>query len=274
MRLNTAIITGSGGLPLADRLPIREVELDTPYGAVPGPVRARASQQLSSRALRPPQRDVEEREAKEIAGPDDAELIALPRHGEPRTLAPHAVNYRANLWLLKQLGARRIVAVYTVGAIDAALQPGDLILPRQIIDYTWGRPHTFDETGGLHVDITEPFDAEMVGSAAAEAKRLGMRIVADGVYGCTQGPRLETAAEITRLERDGCTLVGMTAMPEAGLARELDLPLLGVCIAVNPAAGRGPDPTRIDHDALARDRLAGIEKANRLIAALCGFERG
>ena len=195
----------------------------------------------------------------------------MPRHGEPRALAPHAVNYRANLWLLKQMGARRVLALYTVGAIDAALTPGDLILPRQIIDYSWGRAHTFDESGGMHVDVSEPFDDGLIRDAAAAAERVGLSVVIGGVYGCTQGPRLETAAEIDRLERDGCTLVGMTAMPEAGLARELDLPLLGVCIAVNPAAGRGPDPTRIDHAALARDRAAGLERANRLIGALCGL---
>ncbi len=242
----TAIITGSGGLPLAERLSIQPVELATPYGTIPGPIRAGS-----------------------IGG---GELIALPRHGEPRSLAPHAVNYRANLWLLKQLDARRVIAIYTVGAIAASLQPGDLILPRQIVDYTWGRAHSFDESGGTHVDITEPFDAGLMQAATVAAETIGLPIVVGGVYGCTQGPRLETAAEIDRLERDACTVVGMTAMPEAGLARELGLPLLGVCIAVNPAAGRGPDPTRIDQEALARDRAAGLDRANRLIAALCGLE--
>ena len=244
----TALITGSGGLPLIDALPVADRSLETPYGSAAGPVRA----------------------GNLLAG----RLIGLPRHGEPRGLAPHAVNYRANLWLLKQMGAERVAATYTVGSIDSGLVPGDLVLPHQVIDYTWGRAHTFDESGGRHVDFTEPFDAGLRLAAAEAAERIGLRPALGGVYGCTQGPRLETAAEIDRLERDGCTLVGMTAMPEAALARELGLPLLGVCIVVNPAAGRGPDPTRIDLAALETDRAAGLAGAGRLIAALFGLESG
>ena len=244
----TALITGSGGLPLIDGLPVADVPLDTPYGAIPGPVR------------------------EGILG--EGRLIGLPRHGEPRRLAPHAVNYRANLWLLKQMGAGRVVATYTVGSIEAELGPGDLVLPHQVIDYTWGRKHTFDESGDRHVDFTEPFDAGFCRAAADVAERIGLHIGVGGVYGCTQGPRLETAAEIDRLDRDGCTLVGMTAMPEAALARELGLPMLGICIVVNPAAGRGPDPTRIDLAALARDRAAGLARADVLVAALLGLEGG
>ena len=243
----TALISGSGGLSLLEELPVREISLKTPYGRIPGPVRAGAS--------------------------GDCALIGLARHGEPHQLAPHAVNYRANLWLLRELGADRVLATYTVGAIDAALQPGDLVLPAQIVDYTWGRAHTYDEAGEQHVDFTVPYDAELAHQFASLAERIGSSVVLGGVYGCTQGPRLETAAEIDRMERDGCTLVGMTAMPEAALARELGLPLLAVCIVVNPAAGRGPDPTRIDLRTLARDRAVGLASANRLIAEFCGFQR-
>ena len=244
----TGLITGSGGLPLLARLAEREADLVTPFGPVPGPVRS--------------------------GRPGDCRLIGIPRHGDPHQLAPHAVNYRANLWLLKELGAKRIVATYTVGAIAGGLQPGDLVLPEQIVDYTWGRAHTFDETGSLHVDFTVPFDAELARQFAAVSERMGQSVVRGGVYGCAQGPRLETAAEIDRMERDGCTLVGMTAMPEAALARELGVPLLGICIVVNPAAGRGPDPTRIDHEALARDQATGLSRADRLIRAFCGDESG
>ena len=244
----TGLISGSGGLPLFARLAEREASLDTPYGPVPGPVHSGRS--------------------------GDGRLVCIPRHGDPRGLAPHAVNYRANLWLLKELGAERIVATYTVGAIAKGLGPGDLVLPDQIVDYTWGRDHTFDAAGRLHVDFTVPFDAGLAGDFAALAGRIGQDVAMGGVYGCTQGPRLETAAEIDRMERDGCTLVGMTAMPEAALARELGLPLLGICIVVNPAAGRGPDPTRIDREALARDQARGLARADRLIAAFCGFESG
>ena len=244
----TALISGSGGLPLAAGLPVADASPETPYGSVAGPVRA---------GIRKGRR-----------------LIALPRHGEPRRLAPHAVNYRANLWLLKRMGAERVVAIYTVGGIGPQLRPGDLVLPHQVVDYTWGRAHSYDESGDRHVDFTEPFDAELCRAAAAAGERIGLRVAVGGVYGCTQGPRLETAAEIDRLERDGCTLVGMTAMPEAALARELCLPLLGVCIVVNPAAGRGPDPTRIDLGALERDRASGLHGAGRLVAALLDLEGG
>ncbi len=242
------MIYGSGGLPLATRLPVRKIALQTPYGAIPGPVRAGRL--------------------------GDARLIGLARHGEPHGLAPHAVNYRANLWLLKELGAERVLATYTVGAIDTTLQPGDVVLPEQIIDYTWGRQHTYDETGRQHVDFTVPFDAGLCRELAAAAERTGLSIAMGGVYGCTQGPRLESAAEIDRMARDGCTLVGMTAMPEAALARELGLPLLGIGIVVNPAAGRGPDPTRIDHQALLQDRAAGLARVDRLIAGFCGQRSG
>ena len=244
----TALISGSGGLPLLARLAVREMTLDTPYGPIPGPLRAGRS--------------------------GDCRLVGLPRHGERHRLAPHAVNYRGNLWLLKELGAEQVVATYTVGGIDDALRPGDLVLPDQIVDYTWGRAHTFDQAGELHVDFTVPFDTGLARDFAAAAGRIGLDVVIGGVYGCTQGPRLETGAEIDRLERDGCTLVGMTAMPEAALARELGLPLLGICIVVNPAAGRGPDPTRIDRGALVRDRAAGLSRADRLIVEFCGFESG
>lgn len=246
--ITTALIAGSGGLGLLEGLPVQEVSLETPYGPIPGPVRA--------------------------GGGAGRRLIGLARHGEPHGLAPHAVNYRANLWLLKDLGAEQVLATYTVGAIDGALKPGDLVLPGQLIDYTWGRAHTYDDAGQQHVDFTVPYDAGLTDKFAAVAKRLGSPLVVGGVYGCTQGPRLETAAEIDRMERDGCTLVGMTAMPEAALARELGLALLGICVVVNPAAGRGPDPTRIDHRMLAQDRAAGLAKANRLIAEFCELQSG
>lgn len=174
------------------------------------------------------------------------ELRVCYRHGEPRRLAPHAINYRANLWLLKKLGAKRLVAVYTVGGIDRALRLGELAVPHQIMDYTWGREHSFDETGATHVDFTRPYDDELNGALAAAARQAGVDLVEGGVYGATQGPRLESAAEIERMARDGCTVVGMTGMPEAGLARELGLPMASLCIVVNTAAGRGEDPHRID----------------------------
>ena len=195
-------------------------------------------------------------------------LLVSYRHGEPRRLAPHTINYRANLWLLKTLGAKRLIAVYAVGGIDRALRPGDLAALHQVIDYTWGREHTFDETGATHVDFTRPYDDELNNALAAAARQAGVELVEGGVYGATQGPRLESAAEIDRLEQDGCTVVGMTGMPEAGLARELELPMAGLCIVVNAAAGRGDDPGRIDMAGFERAAERGFASVMRLLEAL------
>ena len=165
--------------------------------------------------------------------------IFLNRHGDGHTVLPHEINYRANVWLLDNLGVDAIVAVFAVGGISRTLADGDFVVPGQVIDYTWGREHTFAGTDNfLHVDFSDPFDAGLRETLARSAGRTGIGF-SDGVYGCTQGPRFETGAEIDRMDRDGCTVVGMTAMPEAALARELGLPYAGVCLVVNPAAGRG-----------------------------------
>ena len=179
--------------------------------------------------------------------------IFLNRHGEGHTVLPHEINYRANVWLLKDLGVDAVVAVFAVGGISRSLADGGFVLPGQLVDYTWGRAHTFagsdgsflrgaspsrSPAEGSHVDFSDPFDARLREVLGRSAGRNGIGF-SEGVYGCTQGPRFETAAEIDRMERDGCTVVGMTAMPEAALARELGLPYAGVCLVVNPAAGRG-----------------------------------
>ena len=167
--------------------------------------------------------------------------VFLNRHGDGHVLLPHEINYRANLWLLNELGVDGVVGIFAVGGIARSLKDTNLALPTQIIDYTWGRAHTFSTGGNLfHADFSEPFDPDLRRRIAEAAGRAGVPVVEDGVYGATQGPRFETIAEIDRMERDGCTVVGMTAMPEAGLARELQLPYVGICMVVNPAAGRGP----------------------------------
>lgn len=197
----------------------------------------------------------------------DMQALFLDRHGDAR-IPPHRINYRANLWLLRELGAEWVVAVYAVGAIDAACGTGHIVVPHQLIDYSWGREHTFVEDGGpaRHVDFGEPYDAalreRLIRAAASciEAERLHRQ----GVYASVQGPRLESAAEVDRLERDGCTVVGMTGMPEAGLARELGLPFAGLCVAVNPAAGRGDGTiSEADIEAAARNGAQDIENVLR-----------
>ena len=206
----------------------------------------------------------------EVAG---APVVILQRHGAPRRKAPHAINYRANLWRLMALGVERIIATYATGSIDPALPPGTLAVADQIIDYTWGRAQTFDDSGAAHIDFTEPFDVELARQLRQAARRIGLTLASGGAYGCMQGPRLESAAEIDRLARDGCRLVGMTAMPEAALARELELPLSGLCLVVNEAAGRGPDPTRIDLDALQRRAQVAYADIMRLLHEFLSGDR-
>jgi 5'-methylthioinosine phosphorylase len=177
-----------------------------------------------------------------------AKLFFLQRHGSPGAIPPHRINYRANLWALKSLQVGGIVAINAVGGITAAMRPGRLLIPDQVIDYTWGREHTFDE--GLegevmHVDFTEPYERSLREELLAAASAAGIPHEASGVHGITQGPRLETSAEIQRMARDGCDVVGMTGMPEASLARELAVPYASICMVVNPAAGLSDVPLTI-----------------------------
>ena len=200
---------------------------------------------------------------------DGIRIACILRHGEASSIPPHAVNYRANLWALHQHGVRRCVALNAVGSIDPGFPPGELAIPEQLIDYTWGREHTFCDGGSsevVHVDFTNPFDPVLRGqiAAAAEAAECFIR---SGVYGVMQGPRLETAAEVDRLERDGCTMVGMTAMPEAGLARELGIEYAICALAVNHAAGRGSGDLDI-HGQMERYVAEGVERLSAVLERL------
>jgi len=202
----------------------------------------------------------------------DCEVVFLARHGYGHTIAPHRVNYRANLWALKESGARSVVSVASVGSIHKDLGPGVLVLPHQVIDYTWGRPSTFFEGSDVpvnHIDFTEPYsDAlrQRIVKAAAASKE---RIVDRGVYAATQGPRLETAAEITRLERDGADIVGMTGMPEAALAREISLEYAALAVVANYAAGRGESEHAVPLDRIAAVLDESMRRVRRIIEALC-----
>ena len=170
------------------------------------------------------------------------EVVFLARHGYGHTIPPHQVNYRANLWALKHTGISRLLAVAAVGGITGELRPARLAIPGQIVDYTWSRAHTFfegDLTHVTHVDFTQPYCEELRTLLIHAAREARLDACESGTYGVTQGPRLETTAEIDRLERDGCDMVGMTGMPEAGLARELDLCYATCAVVANRAAGRG-----------------------------------
>jgi len=172
-------------------------------------------------------------------------VYVLPRHGDEHRLPPHAINYRANALALKELGVEAIIALNTVGVLTGVRVPGQLAVPDQIIDYTWGREHTV-HTGTAnefeHIDFTMPFSVAVRAALLAAASSAGVDCFDGGVYAVTQGPRLETAAEVDRLERDGADYVGMTAMPEAALARELDMGYCCLSMIVNFAAGRGGQP--------------------------------
>lgn len=246
MTTTMGLIVGSGfemlGLEVVARSPTK-----TPYGEPSSPVlTARIGERL---------------------------VACIARHGERHALAPHEINYRANLWALHERGVRTCLGVNTVGAIAPGFAPGDLAVPDQLIDYTHGRPATFGGEGAVvHVDFTEPFDALLRGRLAAAVAECGYG-VRRGTYGVTQGPRLETAAEVDRLARDGCAMVGMTAMPEAVLARELGWAYAICAVAVNFAAGRSAEGTPIAAEmaaslGLGLQRVA--EVVRRIIPSLIG----
>lgn len=179
----------------------------------------------------------------------DKDVVFLPRHGHGHTIPPHMVNFRANIWALKETGVHSVIAVAAVGGIDAGLKPAMLAFPDQIIDYTWSRKHTYfenDLSEVTHIDFTNPYSERLRRLLIEAAGDLGIAFADHGTYGATQGPRLETAAEIDRMERDGCTLVGMTGMPEAGLARELELEYACCAVVANLAAGRGDSTISLD----------------------------
>lgn len=200
----------------------------------------------------------------ELAG---HQAIFLARHGHGHTIPPHRVNYRANLWALRAQGASAVLAVASVGGIrDCA--PGDLVLPHQLIDYTSGRAHTFFDGGDqlvVHVDFTHPYSDALRAICLSGARRGRIVLRDGGTYGAVSGPRLETAAEIDRMDRDGATLVGMTGMPEASLARELGIDYASVCVVVNHAAGRGDSASHVSMDSIANVLENAMDRVRTLI---------
>ncbi len=224
-----AIIGGSGLTQLSNLDVTRRLAVRTPYGEPSGALTF-----------------------GRIAG---AEVVFLARHGYGHTIPPHEVNYRANIWALKEQKVQGVVSVASVGGIRADMRPGVLVVPHQIIDYTWGRKATFFDGGEqavIHIDFTEPYSAQLRRRIVDAARACGEAMVDGAVYAASQGPRLETAAEIDRLERDGVDVVGMTGMPEATLAREAGLDYATIAVVANFAAGRG--------DSLHGIRLQDIEQ--------------
>ncbi len=193
-------------------------------------------------------------------------VVFLARHGLVHRIPPHKVNYRANIWALRELGVERIIAAAAVGGITPQIPPGSLVIPDQIIDYTWGRQHTFfedDLSHVTHIDFTWPYSQELRLALLEAAAEAGIEAHDGGTYGATQGPRLESAAEIDRMDSDGCDLVGMTGMPEAALARELGLDYVSCCVVANWAAGRGEG--EITMQAIEANLISGMEKLRRVL---------
>ncbi len=262
-----AIIGGSGFAKMPQLALSREETLETPFGTPSAPLCFGT-----------------------LAGLD---VVFLPRHGVRHTIPPHRINYRANLWALKAVGAERIVALAAVGGIRADMAPGTLVVPGQLIDYTYGRRQSFFErdldadphlqpyqraddpalqgiaAGNVavtHVDFTHPYCEDLRRDLISAGLFLGEPLLAEGTYAATQGPRLETAAEVLRLEREGCDIVGMTGMPEACLARELDLCYACCAMVVNWAAGKGTGV--ISMSEIERNLVTATLKAQRLITQL------
>jgi 5'-methylthioadenosine phosphorylase len=201
------------------------------------------------------------------------QVVFLARHGHGHKIPPHRVNYRANTWaLVKAAGATGIISVASVGGIRADLGPGTLVVPHQLIDYTSGRPATFFDGGEapvVHVDFTEPYDRQLRERLLCAGEAARMAVSGTAVYAATQGPRLESAAEINRLERDGADIVGMTGMPEASLARELETPYAAICVVANWGAGRGDSAGAIPFDRIEAVLQESLGRVRSVIEHLC-----
>jgi len=200
-------------------------------------------------------------------------MVFLARHGYGHTIAPHEVNYRANLWALKEENVSGVVSVASVGGIRRDVAPGTLLVPDQIIDYTWGRRSTFFEGAGApvtHIDFTEPYTQSLRQRILAAARACGESMLDGGTYAASQGPRLESAAEINRLERDGADIVGMTGMPEAALARELGLEYAAIAVSANYAAGRGESEHAVPMERIEAVLGEAMGRVRRIIEQLVG----
>lgn len=202
------------------------------------------------------------------------EVVFLARHGAGHTIPPHEINYRANIHALKQCGVKQIIGVAAVGGIHNDAGPGVVVIPDQIIDYTWGRISTFFEEGlkeVTHIDFSYPYSPSMRQLLMDGCRKAKVKAADCGVYGATQGPRLETAAEIRRMEQDGCTIVGMTGMPEAALARELDMDYACCAVVANWAAGKG-DGQVISMTEIEQNLVTGMEQVRKVLTQLLTLE--
>jgi 5'-methylthioinosine phosphorylase len=236
---SVAVIGGTGMNEWPGLVVQKKLQVDTPYGAPSAPL-------LLGKVY-------------------GIQAVFLARHGEGHKLPPHGINYRANLWALQQAGVKTVVAIAAVGAIAPWLPPGAVAVPFDLIDYTYGREHTYSDGAGAelkHVEFTEPYSERARRELLHGAIAAQVDIAEGGVMGVTQGPRLESTAEIKRLKRDGCDMVGMTGMPEAGLARELGLDYACLAVSVNWAAGLGSGDI---HSEIHQSIEAGMAKVRAVL---------
>ena len=238
--MKTAIIGGSGLNKFPEINMIDEIFPDTPWGKPSAPI--------------------------EIGILNKTKIIFLPRHGEDNRIAPHKINYKANIWALHEINVRNIISVSVVGGITKSMSPNNIIIPDQIIDYTYNRDHTFSDGDPMdveHIDFSNPYSEILRKKLIDSARVKKLKIHPKGTYGITQGPRLETAAEILRLENDGCNIVGMTGMPEAGLAKEIGIDYACYSLVTNWAAGKSDE--NITMEMIEKNLEDGLKNIKRLI---------
>ena len=246
-----AIIGGSGFASMPGLEAVRREVVRTPYGEPSG--------------------------ALTFGSIDGRGVVFLARHGYGHTIPPHQINYRANIWALHARGAKNVVAIAAVGGIRDGLEPGAVIIPDQIIDYTHRRAATFfdlADRGVQHIDFTLPYSPALRAACLKAAQASGEAVIDGGVYAATQGPRLETAAEVNRLARDGADVVGMTGMPEAALAREIGFAYATIAIVVNHAAGRGASRAGIAMDGMAAVLEKAMGRAQRIVEQMARLHGG
>jgi len=236
-----ALVGGTGLTELTEH--VETCVPDTPYGAPSAPVR--------------------------IIETDPVRLLFLPRHGSPHRFPPHRVNYRANMWALREAGANHVLAVSAVGGITDSYAPGTLAAPDQLIDYSWGREHTYSDSGDVplvHVDFSHPYEGPLRKALLRCAASHSIDVIDGGCIGVFQGPRLESAAEVERARRAGCDMAGMTSLPEAGLARELGLDYAGIAVVSN--WGAGVSGHLISEDDIAETLTEPMARVRTLVRAV------
>lgn len=236
-----AIIGGTGLARLSDLKIVHKQMVNTPYGPASAPL---------------------------IIGElCNESVVFIARHGHGHTIPPHKINYQANIWALKSLGVEQIIAVAAVGGITENMSPRAIVIPDQLVDYTYGREHTYfsdDFNPDRHIDFTEPYTQRIRQAFITASESLGdIAVIDGGVYGATQGPRLETAAEINKLEKDGCDIVGMTGMPEAALARELEMDYAACAVVANWGAGRNSNVITMNE--IESNLIGGMKNVRKLI---------